>query len=374
MQLLNSVETRLLDTLQDIVSNVQIKSDFCISHPNYKPLELPTEAVIRFQQLPLDLQNKYFSLQLRSFLYSIYYNGELKAISNQDSGVPQQLENNTVMGLNIEFYDRLHESNSGEGYFDPGWCVIRQESDGSLAVQKNNLTLHIERDRHLQTSEQSATIDDSVAVWTPRNRVEEGCYLAIGNAGLVNYSSSNHNSEIVDIYFNFSPEGAVAVMQNLTRQLNQTKIPFTFKVLYNPADYGRYDSGILYFERSNYQAVHKIMQIVYAENKLHFKREVPLFTKLLAPGLALAEEPNCKFTVQENFGMSRCQIVANGLLEAWHKSDESPDARIKSIVQQFALVGIELKCPYLNPNSEDIYLRLDYKQKTATGTTNRNKH
>lgn len=368
MQLLDSVENQLLDTLQDIVNNVQIKSDFCISHPNYKPLELPAEAVIRFQQLPLDLQNKYFSLQLRNFLYSIYYNGELKATSNQDSGVPHQLENNTVMGLNIEFYDRLHESNSGEGYFDPGWCVIRQDN-GSLVVQKNNLTLHIQRDalgkaplghRHLQTSEQSAAIGDSVAVWTPRNRVEEGFYLAIGNAGLVNYPSSNHNSEIVDIYFNFSPEGAVAVMQNLTLQLNQTKIPFTFKVLYNPADYGRYDSGILYFERSNYQVVHKIMQIVYAETKLHFKPEVPLFTKLLAPGLALAEEPNFKFTVQENFGMSRCQIVANGLLEAWHKGDESPDARIQAIVQQFALVGIELKCPYLNPNSEDIYRRLDY--------------
>jgi len=41
--------------------------------------------------------------------------------------------------------------------------------------------------------------------------------------------------------------------------------------------------------------------------------------KLLAPGLALAEEPNQKFTAQESFGMNRCQIITNGFLEAWQK-------------------------------------------------------
>lgn len=354
MQLL-SIDNQLLNALQDVVSKVQIKSDFCITHPDYKPLELPFEAVIRFQQLPLELKNKYLSLQLRSFLYSIYYNGELKAPADQDSDKSQQLENNTVMGLNPEFYDRLHESNSGEGYFDPGWCVIRQDN-GSLAVRKHNLTLHIERDRHLQSSEQSAAVGDIVAIRTPRNRVEEGFYLAIGNAG-VNYISSSQNSEIVHIYFNFSPEGAVAVMKNLTQQLNQNKIPFTFKVLYNPADYGRYDSGFLYFERRDYQVVHNIIQSVYLENKLYFKPEIPLFTKLLAPGLALAEAPNF---INEDFGISRFQIVADGLLEARRKGNESPDSRLKSIVHQFLLLGIDLKRLYLNANSEDIYRQLNY--------------
>lgn len=356
MQLLNSIDNQLLNALQDIVSKVQIKSDFCITHPNYKPLELPTEAVIRFQQLPLELKNKYLSLQLRSFLYSIYYNG-VKATSDQDSDTSPQLENNTVMGLNPEFYDRLHESNSGEGYFDPGWCVIRQESDGSLAVQKNNLTLHIERDCHLQSLEQSAAVGDKVAIRTPRNRVEEDFYIAIGNAGLVNYISSSHNSEIVHIYFNFTPEGAVAIMNSLTQQLNQNKIPFTFKVLYNPADYGRYDSGFLYFERRDYQVVHNIIQSVYPENKLYFKPEIPLFTKLLAPGLALVEAPNF---INEDFGSSRFQIVANGLLKARRKGNESPDSRLKSIVNQFSILGIDLKYPYLNPNSKDISRQLTY--------------
>jgi len=106
-------------------------------------------------------------------------------------------------------------------------------------------------------------------------------------------------------------------------------------VLYNPSDYGRYDSGVLYFEKSNYQAFRQILQTVYTENKSYFQAEVPLFTKLLAPGLALAEEPDRKFTIQESFGMNRCQIVANGLLEARQKGDESPKIALNQCSSNF---------------------------------------
>ncbi|MEH2324597.1 MAG: hypothetical protein V7K32_13685 [Nostoc sp.] len=77
MQLLNYPQTQveggltgqLLDILQDIVRKIEIKSDFSIHHPNYKPLELPSEVVERFQKMPTQMQQKYLSLQLRSFLY-----------------------------------------------------------------------------------------------------------------------------------------------------------------------------------------------------------------------------------------------------------------------------------------------------------------
>jgi hypothetical protein len=75
--------------------------------------------------------------------------------------------------------------------------------------------------------------------------------------------------------------------------------------------------------------------------------------------LAVAEEPNHKFSEQESFGMNRCQIVANGLLEAWHKGDNSPEFRMKAILKHFSLLGIDLQHSYLNAKSEDIYTPLD---------------
>ena len=363
-QLLTSAPDRVLDSLQDIANNIQIESNFCISHPAYKPLELPAEVVARFQRIPLDLQNKYLSLQLERFLYSFYYNGSMQAAvaadaSSDDLALRQNLENNTFFGVDMEFYDHLHKSNSSEGYFDPGWQVLRQESDGSLAVTKGGLTLHIERDRHLQPAEQSAAVANSVAIRMPKNFVQNGFYMAVSNAGPDNRNNPDSHSEIVRVYFNLSPEGAIAVMESLTRQLNETKIPFTFKVLYNPSDYVRYDSGVLYFEKSNYEIVRQVLKSVYVENKLHFRTEVPLFTKLLAPGLALAEEPDCKFAAVESFGMNRCQIVANGLLEARATGDESTDCRMAYIRQHFSVLGIDWQRAYLNANSEDIYTLLD---------------
>ncbi len=360
-QLPAAAPKRLHSELQDIVSKVQIQSNLCVSHPDYKPLELPESAVERFQQLPWELQLKYLSLQLRSFLYGIYYNGSLKAALAPDAdstglALHQNLEDNTFLGVDLAFYKQLHESNSGIGYFSPDWQVLWEESDGSLVVTKGDLTLYIDRSLHLQPTDQAATVCDSIAIRMPRNLVQIGFYMAVGNAGPLGHQ------DIVRVYFNLSAEGAVALMGSLTQQLNAIPLPFSFKALYNPLDYGRYNSAVLCFKKSHYKTIWSVLQTIYVENQHHFQMEVPLFTKLIAPGLAIAEEPDRKFADMDSFGMNRCQIVANGLLEAWQQGDQSPEGRMASILQHFSLLGIELQRPYLNANSQDIYMTLiDYE-------------
>ena len=92
---------------------------------------------------------------------------------------------------------------------------------------------------------------------------------------------------------------------------------------------------------------------VYGEAQPHFQPEVPLFTMQLEPGLGLAEEPDQKFAEKESFGINRCQIVANGLLEAWHNGHS--EEKMTSILQQLSLLGIDWQRAYLNANSENIY-------------------
>ncbi|MBD2385078.1 T3SS effector HopA1 family protein [Cylindrospermum sp. FACHB-282] len=359
MELLQTGATRqLLEVFQDIAQKVEIKSDFSIHHPDYKPLELPVELVERFQTMPAQMQQKYLSLQLRSFLYGIYYNGSMQsalALDGEENNLPLDLENNTVMGVDVRFYERLHKSNCGEGYFDSGWAILREEIDGSVAVTKGGLRLHIQRNKHLQAVEQDAAVGNLVAIRLPKNRVQNGFYVAVGNQGFERFDDTKSQPITVRIYFNFTPEGAVAVMGSLTQHLNELAIPFRFKVLYNPKDYRRHDSGVLYFDKRDYEAVREVLQVVYGENKVYFRSEIPLFTMQLAPGLGLAEEPDQKFAEQESFGMNRCQIVANGLLKAWYQGDNSIDGRIQAIYEQFSTLKIDLQRVYLNANSEDIY-------------------
>ena len=368
MQLLDShqnqstsaVNGQLLDVLQDIVQKVQIKSNFSIHHPDYKPLELPIEVVERFQQMPNQMQQKYLSLQLRSFLYGIYYNSSMQmalALDGEGNSLPLDLENNTILGVDVGFYEQLHESNCGEGYFDSGWSVIKEEIDGSLAVTRGGLRVHIQREKHLQSTEKGTLVGDVVAIKLPKNRVQNGFYMAVGNQGFSHLHDPKNQPITVRIYFNLTPEGSTAVMRSLTKRLNDLAIPFSFKVLYNPKDYGRHDSGVLYFDKNDYEVVKEVLQVVYEENKLYFQAEVPLFTLQLAPGLGLAEEPNQKFAERESFGMNRCQIIANGLLKAWYKGDDSSEKRMQDIYEQFSLLGIDIERTYLNANSEDIYTK-----------------
>ena len=358
---LDNYSPRLQAVLEDIVNKVEIRADFSIRHPDYKPLELPAEVVTRFQKMPEQMQQKYLSLQLRSFLYGIYYSGSMRqtlALDGEENNIPLDLENNTVLGVDLEFYNRIHTSNFGQGYFEPDWVIQKEEEDGSLVVQKGSLKLHVERNKHLQPTEKDAVVGDKVAIKMPKNCVQNGFYVSVGNSRVNKTINPENNLTLVRIYFNLTPDGAVLVMGSLTQQLNTQNIPFDFKVLYNPQDYQRHDSGVLYFDKNDYEEVNKILQQVYQENQSHFKAEVPLFTLQLAPGLALAEEPNQNFAERESFGMNRCQIVANGLLKTWYNNQNLPEAKIQAISNEFFFLGINPQYTYLNANSENIYLKL----------------
>jgi hypothetical protein len=221
-------------------------------------------------------------------------------------------------------------------------------------VQKKGVTIYIQRDKDLSLEERSAVVGDFVSVYTSPYRILYKFYMAFGNL------ASFYENSPAFIYFNFSAEAAVKIMRYLTETLNAIQISFCFNVLHNPSNYGRYDSGCLRIDKDTYPVVREVLQTIYAENTTQFHTQVPIFTKIIAPGLALAEnpEPQYEFYFREEFGMNRCQIVTNALLEAHKNGDESPEDRMKYILKNFDNFGIDIERAYLNPNSEDIYTPL----------------
>lgn len=345
---------QLLQILQELASKIEIKSsNFVVTHPKCQQQKIPADVMTQLQKLPPNVQDEYLISLLQKLIFCIYYSGESLLKKNQVTQINYEIGSEEIpCEVDWEFCDKLHKNNYGKGSWNPYFRVLRQEADGSLAVEKKGITIHIQRDRHLRLEDQSAAIGDVVSVPRPSSQIRNQFYIAYGD--LV-YTWSYPS---VFIYFNFSPKGAVALMGHLTKQLNVIKIPFDFNVLYNPSSYGRYDSGILRINKDSYEVVRQVLQTVYAENESHFQTHVPIFTKVLAPGLALAERPEKEFRFLEDFGMNRCKIVANALLDAHNNSDESSEARMKYIRQHFKGMEIDLERPYLNPNSEDIYTPL----------------
>ncbi|PSB05315.1 hypothetical protein C7B76_31795 [filamentous cyanobacterium CCP2] len=339
------------EMLHDLVHNIQIRSDFSIHHPYYAPATPPIELGDRLSLLPANLQQNYLRAQLQNYLYEIYFSGEAltQTEENGDRLPNSPLENNTVRGLNVQFYEQLQHSNRGKGYFDPDWRVLRCGKDGRVAVQKDALTLWINPKRHLSAEARSPVVGDPVSIRLPNHQVETEFYVAVGDAGLV-----PDDAPAIELYFNVTAAGAIDLMQHLTHHFNAIGIPFSFKVLADPMEYGRYDSAMLQVERIHYQQVWQVFHPIYQRLAPRaFHATVPLFTKAIAPGIGLAEEPDDDRV--GDFGTNRFRLVADALLSVWKTPMDTPEGRMKAIQQHFHQQGLNWQQPYLNPDSQAIY-------------------
>lgn len=334
-------------TLSEIVEKIEINRDFTVSHPDYPPLQLSPELIVRFQQMPPLLQEKYAIDRLQNYLYDLYFTHSSISIQEIELAAqnPAQIANNTINGVDVDFYRQLQQTNSGTGYLDPDWQIIAETEADELIVVKDGLHLHINPDRHLPEQLHQATIDEIVPIYLPPSLVGKDTYIIVGNAGTPDRSSS------IQIYFNFTPDAALAISRHLTPTLNKLGIPFQFAILHHPDLFYRYDGGTLWLSQSGYIAIQTVLAEIYQTHQAEFSPAVPLFTKQLAPGLSLAEVPDTPGT----FGMQRCELLATALFSAIECERTSPVEKLQAIDRQLANADINPLQPYLNPTGSDCY-------------------
>lgn len=372
--------------LQDIAQHLQILPNLSISHPDYGAVELPEDISTHLLTLPIEYQHKYLQGQLRNYLYDLYFSGELlrqprsiglitqsqpvswreSTWNNHPSGSEPVLQNNTVYGMDWDFYQQIDRANQGQGFFDPGWQVVDRQRRG-WSVTKAGLTLQI-RARHLPLAARSSQIGEQVSIRLPKYQWDAEGYIAIGNQGV-----PRSDRPIVQVYGNLTATGAIELMRLITSQLNALKCRFSLRLLADPVAYGRYHASLLRFEKSDYPQIQAILTAVYRLLQAQYQSAIPAFTRWLAPGLGLAEEPIEPFGAisQSDFGRHRCQIIATALIAAQFQSqfpspsrcqDQTPltvKTRLQWITQQAIQQGVDWQRPYLNPGSEDLYTPIE---------------
>lgn len=347
MQILESLSLELKNSLENIVNKIELADNFQITHKDYASVEITPEIIAQLQKLPLNFQKKYLAGKLKKYLADIYFHGCLSKSCFEVNENILPLENNSIKGINREFYEQLKANNYGRGYFDPGWVIIKEEDDGSLAVKKNELTFHIQRDhRHLRQSDLQATVNDTVAIKLPHNRWQNEFYVAVSNNGLVKV---NTQKQIIEIYFNINSEGAIILLRELTQILNERKIIFTLKLLDEPSNYPCYDAVILTIYQDDYLSIFEVIKNIYPSLQKHLNQETPISTFKLADGIGLAK------VTEESFANNFLNAISNGLLKAWYKKDSSPNNRFQYIEEELSLAKINLQYPYLHSYCDRIY-------------------
>ncbi len=330
--------------LKSLVSVVEIDRDFTIHHSDYSPLAIAPDLQSRFQQLSPELQTKYTIDRLRNYLYDIYFDRSLlnlQAIETVEL-VTSPIKTQLIDGIDIDFYQQLQQSNTSQGYRDLNWQIIAETEDRELIVVKDGLHLHISRQKHLPPEFKQANIGETTSIYLPHNLVDRDTYISVGSYG------SPQKSLSVQLYFNFTPNAAVAIVRQLTGALNELKMPFQFAILHDPALFYRCDGGMLWLDRANYEIVQPLLAEIYHTYQAEFSPPVPLFTKLLAPGLGIAEVP----VAGSSFGMQRCELLATGLFIATERGQIATD-KLTTVERVLTDAGIDLERPYLNPAASD---------------------
>jgi hypothetical protein len=281
----------------------------------------------------------YLLTQLQTSLYSDFYvSGGTELAPNETN------QDDDTAG----FEESLSEANCGSGHWENGWIVASAVSD-SFTVRKNGLTLRTTSAEIAMCSGPENKPGSEVSVRFPKELlgVSPGYYFVLSNQG----AESQVPGDIVRLYWNLRSDGAVKFVRIASRKLNEANLFFKLKVLNRPVSYVRCDAAVLYLHKRDYQRASGVIAWLQTEIAGHLKPGTPVFTKRLRAGVGLAEDPGN----DESFGLHRCRVLAEGLLQAYEQGARSLEQRFRVISECFETNGIRPSHPYLNPNSADVY-------------------
>lgn len=320
------------EAINDVLRGTVIHSPTAFSWFGRRSPSLPAKAL---RSLGPEVAAVYLRSQLSSQLYRDFYCQGYAGRSTDGAG-------NFEGPGREQFVARLAAVNSGVGCWTDGWR-LRSRDEEYVVVEREGLNL-VATPHDVMSRDGDG--DGGVRLRLPNESISmlPGFYLAIGDAELA------RGTPVVRLYWNLMAEGAEPLIRRATAELNRAGLPFRLKVLDSPARYNRCDAGVLYVRIADYPAVADIVAGIYPDVANWLKTRTPAFTKVLAPGLGLAEDPG----PGESFGQHRCRLLAEGLVRAYERRTPARH-RLPVVTARFDEAGISLDAPYLNTGSDDRY-------------------
>jgi hypothetical protein len=175
-----------------------------------------------------------------------------------------------------------------------------------------------------------------------------GFYMALGDNDIEDETSEG---TVVRFYWHLTPISAVPFVGQATPLLNQSALPFRLKVLNDPVRFNRCDAGVVYVRKRDYAPAADLLCQVYRGIASDLLPPTPAFSKRLAPGLGLAEDPG----EVASFGEDRCRLLADGIIRAHEQGRRSVADRLEAVADRFVEAGLSLEQPFLNAGSHDAY-------------------
>ena len=281
-------------------------------------------------------------VQLQQLLYEWCY------CRRFGSGAPQAA---TAPAADPGFIEALSAANSSRERWDRGWQIQQSLPSGQIVAAKGAMTRMVWPGEFLGHGPPGMppSPGGQISLFAPKESrtMQPGFYFAFGEA----LADQQEDFGVVRLYWNVTAGGAAGLTGAVTRALNRFAIPFRFKCLLLPDLFDRTDAAILYVAKRHYRVAAALLLDVYRTVRPSLKGATPLFSKPLAEGLGLAEDPK----TGESFGSSRCRLLAEAVCNAHDRGFNSAEVRLSEVAAVFAAAGLSLERPYLNAGSVDRY-------------------
>jgi hypothetical protein len=155
----------------------------------------------------------------------------------------------------------------------------------------------------------------------------------------------------VRFYWNLGIDGAARFVAEIARRFDRARIPFQAKVPVHPLGYARTDTGVLYLCDEDVDASIDAILGTYDALGAALRAEVPMFTQPLAAGLSFAESP----ANGDSFGMHRCDLIAEALVQAHRRELTDAGERLAVVRERLTKYGLDLERLAFNPMSRYPY-------------------
>jgi type III HopA1-like effector protein len=253
--------------------------------------------------------------------------------------------------IDATFLESLVAANAGRERWDAGWRIQQTLPSGQVVAVKGAMTRMVWPGEFLTHGPPGMPPNPGteISLFAPKESrtMQPGFYFVFGEA----LADQEEETSLVRFYWHVTAAGAAPLVAGVTQALNRFAIPFRFKCLAMPQLYDRTDPAILYLAKRHHRVAAELLSDVYDAVRPFLEPTVPLFSKPLAGGWSLAENPK----TGESFGMNRCRVVAEAVCDAHARGIDAPEARLSQIAAAFEAVGLSLASPFLNPGSRDLY-------------------
>ena len=251
----------------------------------------------------------------------------------------------------LKLMEELSAANRTRERWEHGWTIAQILPHGQVMAQKGNVQRSLWPGTFLSKDGPAAMPRPGaeISIFYPKESrsLQTGFYYAFGETP----EDETHGFGLVRLYWNISFDGAPRLISMLTSRLNRFHVPFRLKCATSRSQYDRTDVAVVYLAKRFFRITADLMLDVHPEVAEFLNEPVPLFSKRVAKGLGVAEDPG----TGESFGQSRCQRLAESVWNCHLQDEQSLEARWNEFRRLLKKSGIDSQHLHLNAGSVDWY-------------------